>query len=654
MAYAHKIFDQNFLEYASYVIKDRAIPELKDGLKPVQRRILHSLFELDDGKFHKVANVVGHCMKYHPHGDASIYEALVSIAQKELLIDKQGNFGNIYTGDVASAARYIECRLLNFAKEILFNPDITVFTESYDGRNREPVVFPAKVPLVIILGAEGIAVGMSTKILPHNFHEVLGGVKTLLQGGTPQIFPDFNTAGILDATDYKDGMGSVRVRAKLDTSDPKRIVIREIPFGTTTEKLMNSIEAAAKKGKIKIAGINDFTSDNVEVEIRLPKGVYAADIVDALWAFTECEITHHVNLLVIHENTPVTMTVTELLKYHAGQLLQVLKKELEFEERDLKDKLHARTLEQIFIEERIYKQIETMKTQETVVTAVIEGFIPFQNQIKREVTHEDVERLLRIPIRRISLYDIEKARKEMAEIKARLKEIRTALSNLTEYAIGWLDKILGKTKGMFPRLTEVTSFQKIDVRVAAIRDKKLRYDKATGYAGITVSTGTVVSEVSDVDRILIIGKDAVYTIIDVPQKVFIGKGVLFIGIADKDILANTIFSLAYRQKSTGFVYLKRFVIEGWILGKKYPLLPDDALPMKLTLRQDLDIRLEYRQKSLLRVPEETFPLRDFLVKNPTALGKRLTQKEVMNVRFVKPGLSEEIEEESEVEEGGEP
>ena len=343
MAYVKKLFNDNFLYYASYVIKDRAIPDIDDGLKPVQRRILHSLFEIDDGKFHKVANVVGHCMKYHPHGDQSIYSALVVLANKELFIDKQGNFGNLYTGDEASAARYIECRATPLAKDIFYNPKTTAYEESYDGRNKEPTVFPAKVPVLLMIGAEGIAVGMSTKILPHNPVEVLKAEIACLQGKRFSLHPDFPTGGVADVSEYQDGMGKIRVRAKFDLSDPKRIVIRELPFGSTTESLIASVEAAAKAGRLKIASISDFTTEKVEIEIRLQRGVYADEVVDALYAFTECEQSISCNFLVIKDGQPVQMTATEAVRRHAEKLVGVLKAELKIEEGELLDELHART-----------------------------------------------------------------------------------------------------------------------------------------------------------------------------------------------------------------------------------------------------------------------------------------------------------------------
>jgi len=635
MAYVNTLFNKNFLEYASYVIKDRAIPSIEDGLKPVQRRILHSLLEMDDGKFHKVANVVGHCMKYHPHGDASIYSALVVIANKELLIDRQGNFGNIFTGDLASAARYIECRALPFAKEILYKPEITKYENSYDGRNKEPVHFPAKIPLLLIHGAEGIAVGMATKILPHNFLEVMEALKAALKGESFQLFPDFPTGGMLDVSDYQDGMGKILCRAQFDTSDPKKIVIREIPFGTTTESLINSIETAARRNKIKIASINDFTTENVEIEVKLPRGVYTDDLVDALYAFTDCEVSISCNLLVIKDQIPTIMTVSEVIQYHAKQLVQILTEELKLEEKQLKDRLHMRTIEQIFIEERIYKRIEEEKTSEAVTAAVISGFGPFMDIIKREVTIEDVERLLKIPIRRISLYDINKAKKEIQEIKGRLKQVRYHLKNIVEYALGVTDKLIEKGPSNTARKTKITSFDKVDVREAASRDLKLRYDSSTGYIGYGVSTGKLLFDVSHYDRILTIRKDCSYSVMNVPEKLFIGKGLLHCCLADKEELAETIFSIIYENKSNGYFYLKRCRIEKYILDKNYELLPDDGKFHKLTTKTDVCLRINYKQKRLIKITEEDKSISEFLVKGVKAAGVRISTKEIQSIRFVK-------------------
>jgi len=519
MAFVNNLYNTNFLEYASYVIKDRAIPHVDDGLKPVQRRILHTLFEVDDGKFHKVANVVGQCMKYHPHGDASIGDALVALANKDLFIDKQGNFGNIFTGDPASAVRYIECRLSPLAREVLFNPEITEYVDSYDGRNREPVTLPAKLPVLLALGAEGIAVGMSTKILPHNLIELLEAQIAYLKGSQNTVYPDFPTGGFADVSEYEDGNGKVLLRAKLDTSDPKRIVVRELPFGSTTESIIASIEAAARKGKLKIAGISDYTAENVEIEIRLARGIHTQDTVDALYAFTDCESSASVNMLVISGDKPVVMSVSQIIRRNTDSLVEILKAELKLEEKKLKDKLHAKTLEQIFIENRVYKKIEAMKTADGVTQAVFDGLKPFKAQIKREVTKEDVDTLLKIPIRRISLYDINRAKKEMDEISARLREIKKALGAIVDYTVDFLGDIIRKYRPMYPRKTQLISFKKVDVREAAQRNLKLRYDKDTGYLGHEVN-GNVLLDVSPYDRVLVIRKTGAYSVINVPDKLF--------------------------------------------------------------------------------------------------------------------------------------
>lgn len=634
MTYVKTIFNKNFLEYASYVIKDRAIPHIDDGLKPVQRRILHSLFEMDDGKFNKVANVVGNCMKYHPHGDQSIYSALVVLANKDLLIEKQGNFGNIFTGDPPSASRYIECRLLPISKEVLFNPEITQYENSYDGRNNEPVVFPAKIPILLIHGAEGIAVGMSTKILPHNLIEVLEAVKAALTGEQHLLFPDFPTAGFADVSEYNDGNGKILIRANLDTSDSKKITIRELPFGTTTESLITSIESAAKKNKIKISSISDYSTDKVEIEIKLARGVHTKDTVDALYAFTDCELSISVNLLVIKEDKPTLMTICSVVEYAAEKLKEILQKELLLEGKQLKDKLHARTLEQIFIEERIYKKIEKMTTQEMVVKAVVSGFKPFSEQIKREVTVEDVERLLKIPIRRISLYDINKIKKEITDIQNRLKEIKKHLASLVNYACAFLDKIIDKYKNDFPRKTEIISFDQVDVREAAQRNLKLKYDKTTGYLGYEVN-GNVLFDVSQYDRILVIRKTGSYSVMDAPDKFFVDKGMLYCGFMDNETVTNTTFTTIYKINRNGFPYIKRCKIEKYILNKGYSIIPEKCTLLKLTTEEEAEIFLEYKPKPRLKILKERFHIRDYLVKGTKAGGVRLANKEIKTVRFIK-------------------
>lgn len=629
MAYIKNLYDHNFLEYASYVIKERAIPHVTDGLKPVQRRILHTLREIDDGKFHKVANVVGQCMKYHPHGDASIGDALVALANKDLFIDKQGNFGNIYTGDPASAVRYIECRLTPLARDTLFNPEITDYIDSYDGRNREPVVLPAKLPVLLALGTEGIAVGMSTRILPHNLIELLEAEIAVLQGEQLLLFPDFVTGGLADVSEYEEGNGKVLVRAELDTSDEKRIVIREIPFGTTTESLIASIESASKKGKLRIAGISDFTAEQVEIEVRLARGVHTSETVDALYAFTECESSISVNMMVIRDDRPVQMTVSQVIEENARGLVEILRAELKLEERKLKDKLHAKTLEQIFIENRIYKRIEEMKTADTVVKAVLDGFKPFAKEIRREVTVEDVETLLKIPIRRISAYDINRARKEMQEINNRLKEIKESLAAIIDFAIGFLENLIAKYGEQYKRKTELVSLKKVDVREAAQRNLKMRYDRDTGYLGHTVN-GNVLFDVSAYDRILVIRKSGAYSVVDAPDKLFVDKGMLHCGFVDKDL----VFSIVYRDNTTGYPYLKRCRIDKFILNKGYSIIPDNCTVLKLSTEEGQFVQCEYKPKPRLKVLEETFAISDFLVKGVKAGGVRLANKEVKSVKLL--------------------
>src|SRR4051812_13325831 len=427
----HKRVDTNFLQYASYVIRDRAIPNIEDGLKPVQRRILWALRRMDDGRLIKVATVSGEAMKYHPHGQAAIDDALVVLANKRYLIEGQGNYGNIYTGDPAAASRYIECRLTELARKEIFNDELTEFVASYDGRNQEPVALPSKLPLTLMLGAEGIAVGLSCRILPHNFIELLQGQIAILKGENFRILPDFLTGGLMDAREYDDGRGSIKVRAKIKAKDENSVVITEIPPTTTTESLIGSIEDAVRKGKLKVRSINDYTSENVEIELKTPAGVTAEQLINALYAFTDCEISLASRITVIKNNRPVEMTASEALRENTTQAVALYKRELEVKERKLQDELHFRTIERIFIEERIYKKIEQAKTNEAVIKAVYDGFKPFTKKLLRDLSDEDVDRLLQVRIRRISLFDINKHREELERIKADLTQTRKDLKNLT-------------------------------------------------------------------------------------------------------------------------------------------------------------------------------------------------------------------------------
>lgn len=628
MAYVDTLYERNYLEYASYVIKDRAVPHINDGLKPVQRRILHSLFEVDDGRYHKVANVVGNTMKYHPHGDQSIFDALVVMANKELFIDKQGNFGNIFTGDEASAARYIECRLTPLAREVLHNPEITDFEDTYDGRNKEPVAFPAKIPVLLAMGSDGIAPGMTTRILPHNLIELMQAQIAYLKKKKFELVPDFLTGGKIDVSEYNDGNGKVLVRASLDTKDPKRIVIRELPFGSTSESLIASIEDAAKKGKLKISGISDYTAEEAEIEIRLARGVHTEDTVDALYAFTDCESSISVSLMVIKEGRPHIMGVTDVVAHNSEQLVNVLEAELKIEQGKLNDRLHAKTLEQIFIENRIYKDIEEQKTADAVTKAVHKGLDKHKSKIRRQVTDDDIETLLRIPIRRISRYDIDRAKEEMKDIRKRLKEIAAHLKDIRNFAVAYLEGLVDTYGKDYPRRTEIISFEKVDVREAAQRNLTLSYNKSTGYLGHAVS-GNSLFEVSPYDRILVIRASGAWSVHDVPDKLFVDKGMLFCGFVDKD----RVFTLVYRDKK-GIPYLKRFTIDAFILNRGYNLVPDGARPVKLTTDEKQDIVVEYKPKPRVRILEETFDCEAYPVRGNKAKGYKLANREVKNARFV--------------------
>lgn len=635
MSHAESIFKENYLEYASYVIRDRAIPDIADGLKPVQRRIIHSLFEMDDGKFHKVANVVGHCMKYHPHGDASIGDALVNLANSNLFIDKQGNFGNMLTGDSAAAPRYIECRILEFGKKVLYNPELTVFAESYDGRNKEPVAFRAKIPVVVVGGTEGIAVGMSTKILPHNLNEVIDAMIDTLHGKEVTLYPDFYGGGLVDVSSYEDGMGKVLVRAKVNTKDSKRIIIEELPFSVSTESMIKSIEDAARKGKLKISSINDYTTDKVNIEIVLARNTYSEEIVDALYAFTDCEKSISVNPLVIVDNMPRVMSISSMISYSSKALIAILQAELELEQRQLNDTLHYRTLERIFVEERIYKRIETKKTQEAVIDSVFKGFIPFKDILYRDIIEEDIERLLKIPIRRISLFDIEKNHKEIEVIHARLEEITYHLAHIIEYGLSFLTDlkkypVVKEAK----RRTTIGSFEKVLVREAAQKNLSLKYDAQNGYLGYGLKKGVEQEIVSSFDRILVIQKDGTYFVVDAPEKLFVGKGMRFCCIAEKERLEELTFTIIYQEKSVKYLFIKRCKITQFIINKTYSLVPEGNFKLyTLSTLDDARITITFKSGKGYKTLEDKTYFSRFRLKGVRANGVRLSTKEAQTIRI---------------------
>ncbi len=618
----HKLFDENFLDYTSYVIRERAIPDVADGLKPVQRRILQTLFNMDDGRFHKVANVVGETMKLHPHGDASIFAALVNLANKGFLIDRQGNFGNLYTGDSASAARYIECRLTPLARETMFNPDLTEFVESYDGRAREPVTLPAKLPLLLMQGAEGIAVGMATKIMPHNFCELLKAQKKILRNKPFAVFPDFQQAGLLDVSDYQDGNGRIRCRARIEEKDDKTIVIRDIPYGTTTQSLSESIEKAARANKLKIISINDYTAEEVEIEIKVPRNVHAGDTIKALYAFTDCEVPISPNLTVIRGNNPVILSVSEVLRANTEKLVTDLEQELNIELGRLKEKLHAHLLEQIFIEERLYKEIEECKTFDLVIATIDEALAPFRQQLVREVTREDIDRLLEIRIKRISRYDIDKKRKEVKAVREAIKAVEADLTDMTGFTIRYLDDLLTRYGHLYPRRTELATFDEVQVRQVALLNLTMGYDRETGFLGHTVKAQPEQSfACSEYDKLLLIYKNGSYKVINVPDKVFVGHELAWVGKVEE----KTLFNVIYRDGVQNVCYVKRFETPKFILEKEYRLFPEHKRSEVLFLKTGtgLTVRVHYSPSKRARSNKEDVHFDEFLVKGASAIGKRL-------------------------------
>lgn len=624
----HQLFETNFLEYTSYVIKERAIPCIDDGLKPVQRRILQTLFNMEDGRFHKVANVVGETMKLHPHGDQSIFAALVNLANKDMLIEKQGNFGNIFTGDQASAARYIECRLTPLAKEILFNKDLTDFEESYDGRMMEPLTLPAKIPLILLLGAEGIAVGMATKILPHNFCEILEAQKSILRGEEFEIYPDFPQGGLLDVSGYEDGDGKIRCRAKIEEVNEKTIVIKEIPYNTTTQSLIDSVEKAAKANKIKIQSINDYTAEEVEIEIKLTRGIYAKDTIKALYAFTDCEVPISPNLTLIRNNVPETLTVTEILHHTTEKLVKDLRKELEIDLGRLKDRLHARMLEQIFIEERLYKTIEEETTYASVMKSVETALVPFREELDRDVTKEDIERLLEIRIKRISRFDINKQQKEIKEIRKDIKVINKHLKDMITYTINYIDGILTKYGPNYPRKTELASFSEVVMRKVALSNLTVGYHRKEGFLGHQVKTEDDKDDISfncsEYDKILILFNDGKYKVVQVPDKIFVGNDVAWIGKVEGKLL----FNMIYRDGKENLVYIKRFNTPKFILEKEYHLFPQHKRSriLLLSFGENKHARVSLMPSPRARTNVVQVSFDEYLVKGAAAKGKRVSPR----------------------------
>ncbi len=634
------IMGRNFIEYASYVIVDRAIPELRDGFKPVQRRIMATLDHMDDGSFHKVANVIGETMKLHPHGDASIGDALVVLATKGYFIETQGNFGNPVTGHAAAAPRYIECRLSPLARETLFKRALTEFAPSYDGRNREPVCLPAKLPVVLLLGTEGIAVGMSTRILPHNLGELLRAQVAILRKQEATVVPDFPTGGLMDVSEYSDGRGKVKVRARIERRDDKTIVIREVPYSTTTESLIASIEAAAQKGKVKVASINDFTTDRVEIEIGLPRGVYADEVIPQLYAYTDCEVSISSNIVLIRERRPVEMTVSEALAFLTDQLREQIRAELELELSELTDRRHWLSLERIFIENRIYSRIEEAETEERVYSEVHEGLAPFRPQLERDITDDDVTRLLAIPIRRISRFDLDKNRRDIATVEAAREKAVKRLKALTKTAIAYLEGLLEKYGEQYPRRTEVAGFETVDVRDVAVADIKLSYDPDTGFFGSDVKGTRYQMTVSEFDRLLVVTSDGVYRVIGPEEKVLIPGKVLHLDRFDQDEGAR--FTVVYRDSDRN-AFAKKVHIRAFIRDREYELVKDRQGRVDMLLPGDAAdlLHLDFVPAKRQRVHNATFDLGSLEYSGISTRGTRMAPKPVARIKRLKRSAADQ-------------
>jgi len=625
-------FKDNFLRYASYVILDRAIPHLTDGLKPVQRRILWTLFQMHDGKLHKVANAAGQTMALHPHGDAPIIDALVNLANKGFLLDKQGNFGNPHTGDPAAAARYIETRLTPLALQTLFNPALTTFASSYDGRAQEPVVLPCKIPLLLMQGAEGIAVGMATRIFPHNFCELLQAQIDLLEGKPIHLVPDFPSAGMMDASEYDDGRGKVRLRAKIDVVDDKTLVVRQICYGTTTESLIRTIDEAAKKGKLKIDGIYDYTAEKIEIHITLPRGQHADQTLDALYAFTDCEVTLNAQMIAIHDDLPWEGTVTEILQLHVERLKGYLQAELELERTELLEKIFQSTLEQLFIENRLYKKIEEIAQYEKIHETIAQSLKPFHQDLLRIPTQDDRERLLNIPIRRISRFDIAKHKEAMDHLRQRLEVVEKELKNIKVFTIRYLKNLLSSHGKHFPRRTIIRALQELDKRLISEKQVRICYDPETGFLGTKV-TGSHVVECSNLDKLLILFRDGTYKALSIPEKLYIPPAV-WIGPADK----TTTVQVIYRDIETQYPYAKRFIVKQFILDKEYRYLENTHKLEFLSSDPKAIVHLYFKSKGRQKAKTIAVAFDEIAVKGVTAKGIRLANQELVSVKL-KPDAS---------------
>ena len=642
------MYQKWFLDYASYVILERAVPYVDDGLKPVQRRILHSMREMDDGRYNKVANIIGNTMKYHPHGDASIGDALVQLGQKDLLVDCQGNWGNILTGDGAAAPRYIEARLSKFALEVVFNPKTTQWKQSYDGRNREPVTLPVKFPLLLAQGVEGIAVGLASKILPHNFNELIDACIAHLKHEEFVLYPDFPTGGMIDVSKYSDGMrgGNVKIRAKIEKDSSNRVLrITEIPFGRTTQSLIDSIIKANDKGKIKIKKIDDNTAQNVEILIQLAAGVSSDKTIDALYAFTDCELSISPNSCVIDHEKPCFMPVSDILRKSADDPVALLKLELEIRLKELLEDLHFVSLERIFIEERIYKdkEFEEGETLELVIAHVHKRLQPFLPKLYREVTDEDVKRLLEIKMKRILKFSSEEADRYIQALEGEIAEVKNNIEHIIPYSIAYYERIKEKYGKGRERKTEIRNFENIEAAKVVIANEKLYINREEGFIGTALKKDEFICECSDIDEVIVFKKDGTYYVTKVADKIFVGKDVLHVNVFKKND-RRTIYNVAYRDGRYGVTYVKRFNVTGVTRDKEYNLTKGTSGSRVLYFSANSNgeaeiIKVCLKPKPALKKLVFEYDFADLAIKGRDSQGNILSKNDVHKISVVQKGVS---------------
>jgi len=639
------LYQNWFLDYASYVILERAVPRIEDGFKPVQRRIMHALKEMDDGRFNKVANVIGNTMQYHPHGDASIGEAIVNIGQKDLLIETQGNWGDVRTGDGSAAPRYIEARLSKFALDVVYNTQTTEWQLSYDGRKKEPVTLPVKFPLLLSQGVEGIAVGLSTKILPHNFCELIKASIDVLREKKPKIFPDFPTGGIADFTEYNQGLrgGKIKVRAKIEIVDKKTLAIREIPFSTTTTSLMESIVKASEKGQIKVKQVVDNTAKDVEIQIHLQPGQSPEVAIDALYAFTDCEISISPNACVIIEDKPTFMPVNEILKYNTEQTVKLLKQELQIRRDELMEKILFSSLEKIFIEKRIYRNIEECETFEEVISTIDKGLKPYKKQFYREITRDDILRLTEIKIKRISKFDSFKADELLKDLEKELKQTQHNLRHLTDYAIAYYQNLLDNYGKGRERKTEIKSFQSVTAVEVIANNQKLYVNREDGFIGWSLKKDEYICDCSELDDVIVIRKDGKAKVSRIQEKVFMGKDILYVGIWKKGD-DRMIYNVIYSDGKTGASFAKRFAIPGVTRDKEYPIATDDKNSKIHYVSGNPNgeaetVEVKLSQSSTARKKIFEYDFAELEVKGRGVKGNTITKYPVRRVDFLKAGGS---------------